>query len=127
MERQEGDDTIIDECTFSEWYTAHVFSKLFPDEYRYDGTRNWSYWDRETQQWVHDKNRHHLKTRLRLDMAQRLLKRAKHWQQKVATKEVEDMHTASLMIQRLLTISQKLQTDNFLGKMIRELQEHYCR
>lgn len=122
----EDNDAIIDECTFSEWYTAHVFAKVFPDAYRYDGFRHWSFWDADAQQWVRDKNRHHLKTRLRLDMSRKLLQRAKYWQQKVATKEVEDLHTASSMIQRLLTISQKLQTDAFLSKMIRELQEHYC-
>lgn len=121
------DADIIDECTFSEWYIAHVFSHLYPNEYRYDGTRHWSYWNPETSEWKPDKNCHHIKARLRYDMSTKVLQRAKYWQEKVATKQVTDMHMASLMIQRLLTISQKLQTDPFVRKIMRELQEHYCR
>lgn len=116
----------IDECTLSEWYIAQAFAKIFPDEFRYHGTRKWVFWDPVINEWVHDTNLRQLKARMRYDLARKVMERAKYWQQKVATKQVTDMHTASTMIQRLLTISQKLQTDPFLGKVIRELQEHYC-
>lgn len=117
-------EEVIDDCSVSEWYTAQVFAKLFPNEYRYDGLRRWSYWD--GQEWKRDANNANIKARLRYDLSTKILQRAKFWQDKVATKNVQDMHTAGLMIQRLLNISQKLQTDIFLRKILRELQEYYC-
>lgn len=126
MEGGDHGDHVIDECTMSEWYTAKVFAKLFSGSFRYDGIRKWSYWDVTEKQWVHDENRDHIRGRLRYDLSQRVLQRAKYWQQQVAAKQVTDLHTAGLMIQRLLTISQKLQTDAFLRKVLRELQEYYC-
>ena len=117
---------IIDECTLSEWYIAQVFVKLFPNEFQYSGSKKWMVWDSTNNDWKLDTNLHQLKARMRYDLARKVMERAKYWQQKVATKEVADMHTASTMIQRLLTISQKLQMDPFVNKIIRELQEHYC-
>lgn len=119
-------DEIIDECTLSEWYIAHVFSHLYPNKYKYEGTRHWSFWDLDTKEWKPDINNNHIKNCLRYDLSIKVLQRAKFWQEKVATRMVTDMHMASLMIQRLLTISQKLQTEPFIRKIVRELQEHYC-
>ena len=124
MEAAEA-DAVIDECTLSEWYTANVFHAIFPKHYRYDGSRRWSFWDDNLKQWLPDENCNNIKTRLRCDLSERILKRAKYWQQRITTHQETDTHAALVMIQRLLTISQKLQNEKYIRKILRELQEYY--
>lgn len=114
----------IDEITFSEASCAKAFAIYFPDKFKYRGKKTWEYFDTDKNKWQLDKHKTQLKRCIRTEFASLIMMRAKLWQEYLQ-KIDHNIYDITFRVTRMMEISRKLQNDEYVNSLIREIAEWY--
>jgi hypothetical protein len=107
-----------DDCSPTEWDIARNASEHMMGKFRYMGCKKWEYWDQSQNEWCEDKRRSQVRRYLQVNISERIRERAYEWQT-----QISHHIDAPLMSTRLLHLSQKMHSPQFLNRVLRELQE----
>lgn len=114
----------IDDITLSEASCAKVFAAYFPGNFKYKGKKTWEYFDPDKNKWQIDKHKTHLKRCIRTQFASLIMIRAKLWQEYLQKMD-HNIHDINFRVTRMMDIARKLQNDEYLNSLIREIAEWY--
>ena len=110
------DESEWDQCTCGEWTIARAASKLMVGKFRYCGDRKWEYFDPGREEWMIDRSSQKIKKFVRLHICERLRSRATWWHNQGT--DFDSQHRSM----KLLEAAQKIHTDSFMRKLLKELQ-----
>ncbi len=120
---------IIDRCSsnITAYDISIIVHRVFKDKYRYKGKSNWEYLD-ESGVWLQDKSSTKLRNDIKSNISNLFLQRYLYWYDQCVNNGGTDINEniqSHMMANKMLKISLKLKTNNFISTVIKEAKAFF--